>query len=442
MLNSALIGLLGVAWFYIMYRWYGGVIDRHLIRPNNDRPTPAHTRRDNIDFVPSRPSILFGHHFSSIAGAGPIVGPMFAYFLFGWLPALVWIVLGSVFAGAVHDYTSMMSSVRSGGISIAEIARRHVSDSARWIFTIFLWLALVLVIAVFAVLTAQTLAEKAEIVVPTVGLMLLAMAFGSLVYRGSLNVVLGTVVALVMMVGLIILGDLFPIQASFDFWLIFSLVYSLVAATLPVWLLLQPRDYISMYILIAGLVLGFGSILILHPDITGPAFIGFSSTNGPLWPILFITVACGAVSGFHSVVSSGTSAKQLRRETDGKVIAFGGMLTEGVLALLVLLLMAGVLTWDKPGAAGEGFVFRTLLSEQGANITFGTAMGKALEAVGIPLAYGTAFGILMLNAFILTTLDTCARLTRFIVTESIGQKVAIFRNRFLATVPGLAFAFV
>ena len=442
MLNSALIGLLGVAWFYIMYRWYGGMIDRHLIRPNDEHPTPAHTRRDNVDFVPSRPSILFGHHFSSIAGAGPIVGPMFAYFLFGWLPALLWILLGSVFAGAVHDYVSMMSSVRSGGVSIAEIARRHVSSTARWIFTVFLWLALVLVIAVFAVLTAQTLAEKPEIVVPTVGLMLLAMAFGSLVYRGSVNLVVGTVVALVVMLGLILLGDLFPIQASFDFWLIFSIVYSLVAATLPVWLLLQPRDYISMYILIAGLLLGFGSIVILHPDITGPAFVGFSSDNGPLWPILFITVACGAVSGFHSVVSSGTSAKQLRRETDAKVIAFGGMLTEGVLALLVLLLMAAVLTWDKPGAAGEGFVFRTLLSEQGANITFGTAMGRALEALGIPLAYGTAFGILMLNAFILTTLDTCARLTRFIVTESVGQKLKIFRNRFVATVPGLVFAFI
>jgi carbon starvation protein len=442
MLNAAVIGILGAAWFYVMYRWYGGIIDRRLIHPNDDRATPANTRRDNVDFVPSRPAILFGHHFSSIAGAGPIVGPMFAYFLFGWLPALLWIVVGSVFAGAVHDYTSMMTSVRSGGVSIAEIAQRHVSDTARWIFTVFLWLALVLVIAVFAVLTAQTLAEKPEIVVPTIGLMLLAMAFGSLVYRGSVNLIVGTVVALVLLLALIVLGDLYPIQASFEFWLVFALVYSLFAATLPVWFLLQPRDYISMYILLVGLVLGFGSILVLRPEITGPAFIGFSSSNGPLWPILFITVACGAVSGFHSVVSSGTSAKQLRRESDGKIIAFGGMLTEGILALLVLLLMTGVLTWDKAGPGGEGFVFRTLLSEQGANITFGAAMGRALEAIGVPLVYGTAFGILMLNAFILTTLDTCARLTRFIVTESIGQKVALFRNRFLATIPGLAFAFI
>jgi len=442
MLNAAVIGILGAAWFYVMYRWYGGIIDRHLIRPNNDRPTPAHARRDDVDFVPSRPAILFGHHFSSIAGAGPIVGPMFAYFLFGWLPALLWILLGSVFAGAVHDYTSMMASVRSGGVSIAEIAQRHVSDTARWIFTIFLWLALVLVIAVFAVLTAQTLAEKPEIVIPTIGLMLLAVAFGSLVYRGSVNLVLGTVVAIVLMVVLIILGDFYPIPASYEFWLIFSLGYSLIAATLPVWILLQPRDYISMYILLVGLALGFGAILVLHPEVSGPAYVDFSSSNGPLWPILFITVACGAVSGFHSVVSSGTSAKQLRRESEGKIVAFGGMLTEGLLALLVILLMTGVLSWDKPGPAGEAFVFRKLLAEQGANITFGTAMGRALEAIGIPLAYGTAFGILMLNAFILTTLDTCARLTRFIVTESLGQKVAAFRNRFLATIPGLAFALI
>jgi len=443
MLNAAVIGVLGAVWFIGMYRWYGGFIERRLIKPNNDWPTPATSRQDNVDFVPTRPAILFGHHFSSIAGAGPIVGPIFAYSLFGWLPALLWILLGTVFIGAVHDYTAMMTSVRSKGVSIAEIAQTHVSETARWIFSAFLWLALVLVIAVFAVLTAQTLSEKPEIVIPTLGIMLIAVGFGTLVYRRRFNVWVGTIIALALMVVLILLGDAIPIPASFEFWLIFSLVYSLIAATLPVWVLLQPRDYLSMYILILGLALGFVALLVMQPELNGPAFVAFTSSSGPIWPILFITVACGAVSGFHSVVSSGTSAKQLRRETEGKMISFGGMITEGALAMLVILLMAGVLFWKTaPSAELSGFVFSDLLAQKGANITFGTAMGRALENIGIPLQYGIAFGILMLNAFILTTLDTCARLTRFIVTESFGEKIPMLKNRYIATGLGLAFAYV
>lgn len=442
MLNAAFIAVLGAVWFFLAYRWYGGFIAKRLVEPDNGRATPAHTQRDDVDFVPANPAILFGHHFSSIAGAGPIVGPMLAYSLFGWLPALIWIFVGSVFIGAVHDYTAMMASVRSRGVSVADITKAHVSPTARWIFSIFLWLALVLVIAVFAVLTAQTLAEKPEIVVPTLGLMLLAMIFGTLVYRGGINLWLGTGVALVTMVALIVVGDYVPIAASYEFWLIFALVYSFVAATLPVWVLLQPRDYLSMYILVAGLAMGFVSLLVMRPVISGPAFIGVTSGSGPLWPILFITVACGAVSGFHSVVSSGTSAKQLAREGDARAVAFGGMLTEGALAMLVILLMSAVLFWDTAPSDGlKDFVFRSVLAEKGANITFGRAMGRALENLGIPLNYGIAFGVLMLNAFILTTLDTCARLTRFIVVESAGQKVSVLRNRYLATAVSLVAAY-
>jgi carbon starvation protein len=442
MLNAAIIGIIGALWFGLMYRWYGNVIDKHLIRPEEDAATPAHTMTDNVDYVPTHPAILFGHHFSSIAGAGPIVGPMLAYSLFGWLPALLWVLLGSVFIGAVHDYTALMTSVRSKGVSIAELAQENVSNTARWIFSIFLWLALVLVIAVFAIFTAQTLAEKPAIVVPTVGLMLLAMLFGLSVYKKGMNIWLGTTLALAFMFILIILGDVFPVRASYDFWLIFALAYSLVAATLPVWILLQPRDYLSMYILIIGLGLSFISLLVMHPQVNGPMFIGFSSTKGPIWPILFITVACGAVSGFHSVVSSGTSAKQLSKESDGRKVAFGGMLTEGALAMVVILLMSSVLFWKTaPSEDVAGFVFQTLLSGQGPNITFGTAIGRVMETIGIPIVYGTAFGVLMLNAFILTTLDTCARLTRFIVTETVGTKVSLLKNRYIATAGGLIFAF-
>ena len=442
MLNAALIAVLGAIWFGVMYKWYGDLIDRKLISPNDDNVTPANSLRDNIDYFPSRSGILFGHHFSSIAGAGPIVGPIFAYYLFGWLPAMLWILLGSVFIGAVHDYTALMTSVRSRGVSISELAQRHVSNTARWIFSIFLWVALVLVIAVFGVLTAQTFAEKPEIVIPSLGLILIAILFGMLVYQRNLNLVFGTIVALVLMFVLIVLGERFPIQASADLWLVVALLYSFVAATIPVWVLLQPRDYLSMYVLIIGIGLAFVSLLVMQPEITGPAFVGLTSKSGPLWPILFITVACGAVSGFHSAVSSGTSSKQLTRETHGKRIAFGGMLTEGLLALIVVLLISSVLYWDKaPAKELSGYVFQTLLSES-PNITFGTAMGRAMESIGIPLQYGIAFGVLMLNAFIFTTLDTCARLSRYIMSETVGRKIPLLGNIHVATGIGLLFAYI
>ncbi|OGU25729.1 MAG: carbon starvation protein CstA, partial [Ignavibacteria bacterium GWA2_54_16] len=442
-MNAALVGALGAIWFFVMYKVYGGFLDKKIIEPNDDHPTPAHSLRDDVDFVPSQPAILFGHHFSSIAGAGPIVGPILAYSLFGWLPALIWIVLGSVLIGAVHDYTSLMTSVRSGGVSVADLSQRHVSNLARWIFSVFLWLALVLVIAVFAVLTAQTLSEKPEIVIPTVGLIILATLFGFLVYRKGMNIWLGTLVALIVIFVLILLGDSYPIQASYDFWLLAALCYSLVAASAPVWVLLQPRDYLSMYILIIGLFLSFVSLMIMRPEINGPAYLGLVSSQGPIWPILFITVACGAVSGFHSVVSSGTTAKQLRVESDGRKVAFGGMLTEGALAMIVILLMSSVLFWNEAPSKDLGrFVFQTLLAEKGANITFGTAMGRVMESIGVPLAYGIAFGILMLNSFILTTLDTCARLTRYIVTETVGRKVPLLRNIYVATSIALVAAYL
>lgn len=442
MLNAALLGILGAVWFIVMYKWYGGVIDRKLISTNDAQPTPAVALRDDIDYVPSRPTILFGHHFSSIAGAGPIVGPMLAYSIFGWLPALLWVLLGSVFIGAVHDYVSLMVSVRNKGVSIAVLAQTYVSNRARWIFSIFLWLALVLVIAVFSVLTAQTLVEKPEIVIPTLGLIVLAMIFGLLVYRRNFNIWIGTIGAIIIIIGLIILGDYLPIQASFDFWLITVLVYSFIASTIPVWMLLQPRDYLSMYILIIGLALAFVSLLVLHPSINGPAFLSATSSHVPLWPMLFITVACGAVSGFHSVVSSGTSAKQLRRESDGRIVAFGSMLTEAFLAMIVILLISSVLFWkEAPTPELTGYIFGDLLIQQGVNITFGTALGKAMVSIGIPIQYGIAFGVLMLNAFILTTLDTCARLSRYVLSETIGQKALFLNNKYVATGIGLVIAY-
>ncbi len=441
-MNASLIAIIGILWFVIAYKWYGKKIERKLIQPSDANVTPANELYDNVDYIPTKAPMLFGHHFSSIAGAGPIVGPILAFSLFGWLPTLLWILLGTVFMGAVHDYTSLMASVRSKGVSITEIAEHSVSKTARWIFSVFVWFALALVQAVFAVLTAQTLEQKPEIVVPTIGLMPLAVIFGWSVYRRGSNLIISTTLTLFSIFTLILIGDYFPIYASYDFWLFFSIVYAFIAATIPVWILLQPRDYLSMYLLLAGLILGFIGIFITNPMINAPTFISFQSSNGPLWPILFITVACGAISGFHSLVGSGTSAKQLAKESDGKKIAFGGMLTEGALALLVVILMASVLYWRQaPTEELNGFIFQDLL-KQSANITFGTALGIVLNSLGIPLFMGIAFGVLLLNAFILTTLDTTVRLARYIVQETVGTKFKILLNRYVAASLGLILAYL
>ncbi len=441
-MNAALIVLFGVAWLVFAYFWYGGRINRHVIRPDDSQPTPSNTVNDGKDFVPTHPLVLFGHHFSSIAGAGPIIGPILAFALFGWLPALIWILVGVVFMGAVHDYTSLMASVRSKGVSIVEIAEGAVSRTARNIFAIFVWLALILVQAVFADLTAKTMVEQPEIVLPTLGVIVIATVFGFFIYRKGANLVLGTILALAALFGAILLGNAYPIPASYHTWLVVIMIYCFIAATIPVWVLLQPRDYLSNYLLFAGMSLGFIGIAVTNPTINAPAFISFDSVNGPLFPILFITVACGAVSGFHSLVASGTSAKQLRRERDGQRIAFGGMLTEGALALLVVMMVSSLLVWNSGTGAVSAFDFHALLGKS-ANIVFGTALGRGVESIGIPLAIGTAFGILMLNAFILTTLDTTVRLTRYIMQETVGAKYGgVFNNRHFAAGISVLLAFV
>ncbi|MAT39574.1 MAG: carbon starvation protein A [Ectothiorhodospiraceae bacterium] len=431
-MNAAFIMLFGAAWLVFAYFWYGGKINKHVVRPNNDAPTPSNALNDGRDYVPTKTGVLFGHHFSSIAGAGPIIGPILAFALFGWLPALIWILVGTVFMGAVHDYTSLMASVRSKGVSIVEIAEKSVSRTARNIFAIFVWVALVLVQAVFGDLTAKTFAEKPEIVLPTLGLVAIALFFGYFVFRRNFNTIAGTVIALAGLGALIYFGNRFPIAASYEFWLIFVFIYAFIAATLPVWTLLQPRDYLSNFLLIGGVGFGFLGLMLLQPEINAPAFISFNSKSGPLFPILFITVACGAVSGFHSLVSSGTSSKQLRTEADGKKIGYGAMLTEGGLALLVIMIISSVLSWDGSAIGGvTGVGFHELLG-QSANIVFGTALGQVLVPLGIPLAIGTAFGVLMLNAFILTTLDTTVRLNRYIVQETLGvSKGGIFKNPYI-----------
>ncbi len=358
-MNSAIIAAIGILWLAAAYRIFGNIIERRLVRPKDTAHTPAIARNDGLDFFPAKSAVLFGHHFSSIAGAGPIIGPVIAAHAFGFAPSLLWILIGAVFVGAVHDYTTLMVSVRQDGRSIPDVAKEIIGNPARILFQIFVLIALVFINAVFAIAAAKSFIAKGEIVIPAFGLIPIAMVFGWLVNRMRLPLITGTLFALILLGGLFYLGRIYPIVLPFEnaatvqqVWIALLMIYGAVAAILPVWLLLQPRDYIASWILAAGMITGFIGVFLTHKPIDAPTMTGWVSSNqGPVWPMLFILIACGAVSGFHSLVSSGTTAKQLAKETDGKVIGFGGMITEGALALLALLAVTAGLAYtsSNPG---------------------------------------------------------------------------------------------
>jgi len=441
-MNSLVIALIFILWLILGYKIYGNFIDKKVVKVNKNRTTPAVQLNDGIDYSPAKKAMLFGHHFSSIAGAGPILGPLLGVLYFGWLGALLWIALGSIFLGAVHDFTSLMTSVQNKGKSLADISEKTLGLRTKIIFSIFIWLSLSLVIAVFAVVASQTLVSQPEIVIPTFGLIIIAVFFGWIIYKKGMSIPIATIIALLVLFFLIYLGNLFPVElpgqifgiSSQSFWVYILLLYSLFASSLPVWILLQPRDYISTWILFLGLGLGYIGLVVAHPVLNAPAFVSFSSKGGPLWPMLFVIIACGAISGFHSVVAGGTTSKQLSNESSGKFIGYGSMVTEAALAGLVIFIAAGALIWD-PSGIESTFGFQYLMNSLGDPIkAFATGYGKLISTIpGITLSFASFFGMIMLNSFVLTSLDTSTRLGRFISTELLGNKIPVFKNRWMAS---------
>jgi len=448
-MNTLIIAFVLLLWLFLGYKIYGSFLEKNVIQADTNRITPARELNDGIDYSPAKKTILFGHHFSSIAGAGPIIGPLLGTLYFGWLGALLWVALGSVFLGAVHDYTSLMISVQNKGKSLAEISQKTLGKRTKIVFSLFLWFALALVIAVFAVVASRTLVSQPQIVIPTFGLVFIAMIFGWLIYRKGFNVPAATILALLTLFALIYIGNLLPIElpaqilglTAQNFWIIVLILYSLFASSLPVWFLLQPRDYISTWILFLGLGVGYLGLVVAHPAINAPAFVSFNSSGGPLWPMLFVIIACGAISGFHSIVAGGTTAKQLPDERAGKLIGYGAMVTEAVLAGLVIFIAAAALIWD-PSATESPLGFQYFMTSVGDPIkAFATGYGQLASSLpGITLVMGVFFGMVMLNAFVLTTLDTGTRLGRFIFSELLGERTPLFNNRWIASAVILLFA--
>ena len=425
-MNSVWVIVFSAVIFILAYHLYGRFVAK-LFGVDPQRKTPAHSRGDNVDFIPAKNwFVLFGHHFSSIAGAGPIVGPVIAVCIWGWVPAFLWVVLGSIFLGGIHDFGSLFISLREDGTSIGDIASRTISRKAKLVLSIFTLLALILVIAVFAYLGADTLVSQPEIVLPSLGILPIAVVVGLALYRFRLNSVAVTICALLLLAVLIVSGKAMPLsigENGLNLWIILLLIYCFVASITPVNYLLQPRDYLSSFLLIAGIILAFAGILISHPSMNTPAFIAFDGELGYLWPMMFITIACGANSGFHSLIASGTTSKQLDTEAHAKRIGFGAMILEGFLATVVIVLVVGGLSLTE---------FRQHLADQTSPVNlYGVAFGAMTHP--ILKGWGTFIALTILNAFILTTLDSATRISRYIAEELFQIK-----NRYICTL-GIVF---
>jgi len=433
-MNSLVVGTIAVLLLGLGYRFYGRWITG-LWDINPKKRTPAHTMKDGVDYIPAKNwLILFGHHFAGIAGAGPIIGPVVAAALWGWVPAVVWIVLGSVFIGAVHDFSALMASIRHQGKSIAQVAETVMGRRARILLACFLWLSLVLVVAVFAAVTAKTLVEEPRIVLPTFGLIPVAVLVGLMIYRWRVGSFLSTAAGLLLLAGLLVAGHFLPLAwGSMTGWIIVLLAYAFVASIIPVNILLQPRDYLSTFILFFGLLLGYLGLTLSRPAMSTPAFVSFSSAQGPLWPMLFVLIACGAVSGFHSLIASGTTSKQLDNERDARRIGYGAMILEGVLAVLALLAVTAGLRWTAEGPGGAP-VYPEMLKGGNWIGTFGAGYGQ-LVAPLLGSTLGTLIAMTTLNAFVMTTLDSATRIARYITEELFGEAwgIRVFRNHFVST---------
>ncbi|MCX6556349.1 MAG: carbon starvation protein A [Candidatus Aminicenantes bacterium] len=423
----ALIVLGSAAVLAAAYLVYGRFLASRL-QLDDSKPTPAVTVNDGQDYVPASAGLLLGQHFSAISAAGPIVGPVLAGIWFGWLPALMWIILGSIFIGGVHDFSSLIASVRHGGASIGEIVRRNLSPTAYRLFLAFVWLCLVYVIAAFTDITAQTFRAMggsgepfgAGVAASSLFYILAAMAMGILLYRWRWKVGKATLVFLPLVMLIIWLGPHLPASwlhliASVPVkgWDVVLLGYCFFAAIIPVWLLLQPRGYLGGWLLYLVIAAGLGGALFGRIPLAYPALNlhGLASVlNGkPLLPLLFITIACGACSGFHGIVASGTTSKQLARERDARPVGYGAMLLEALVAVLALATVMAL----APGSPAL---------KEDPNLIYARGIARYLGLAGIDPALALSFALLAFSTFVYDTLDVCTRLARYILQEFTGLK--------------------
>ena len=441
-MNSVVLALTGVAMMILGYFLYSRFLGRRIYKLQESFVTPAHELSDGIDYVPTNKFVLWGHHFTSVAGAAPIVGPAIAV-IWGWLPAFLWVTIGTVFFAGAHDLGALWASARHKGKSIGSLSGEYIGPRGRNLFLVIIFLVLLMVNAAFAVVISGLLTSTPTAVIPTWGAIVVALLIGQAIYRYKWNLAVVSVVGVVALYGLILIGDQVPVVlpetilglSATSFWIVVLFLYAGVASVLPVWMLLQPRDYINGLQLFIALGILYGAILISAPTLVAPAFNESVPEGTPsLIPLLFVTIACGAISGFHGIVSSGTSSKQLNKETDARFVGYFGAVGEGLLALgAIIATTAGFRTiaeWEQVYSAfGQGGV--------GAFVEGGSAIVNS--GLGIPAGLSATILATMAVLFAATTMDTGIRLQRFVVQEA-ASIMGVNINKLLATVIVLAIA--
>ena len=436
-MNGGLLLLVSLGVFAGGYFLYSRFLAR-LLGVDAERKTPAERINDGVDYVPAHPVVLFGHHFAAIAGAGPIVGPVLAA-EFGWASVALWVVLGCVFMGAAHDMIALFLSVRNEGKSIGTVIGTVIGAPAKTLFLMFSWSVLVLVVAEFTRQIAGTFVKDPAIATSSMLFILEAIVFGVAVYRFRLSVLVGTLIFVPLMFVCVWIGELYPldltawglsVEGARVVWIAVMLVYCFFASAAPVWVLLQPRGYLSSYLLYVMMALGVLGVAVAHPVLNLPAFSGFAVTHASgavhyLFPLLFVLVSCGACSGTHAVIASGTTSKQLDNERSIRPVAYGGMLLEGVLAIVAVVAVAG-------SFANQGEYLAAAASKEPAQL-FAGAIAGFCKGLGIPVRFSEGFILLSVSAFLMTTVDACARLGRFTWQELLVREVKAVKEPYRAT---------
>ncbi|MBP6941923.1 MAG: hypothetical protein KBB65_09130 [Syntrophorhabdaceae bacterium] len=430
-MNSVVVLILGLVVAFIGYRFYAKHIDSKIIKSDPKRATPAKMYMDGVEFMPTSKNILFGYQFKSIAGAAPIIGPIIAI-QWGWLPALIWILAGTFFIGWVQDYSSAMVAMRNDGASFGGLSHKLISPRARVILLAFIYFYLLLIAGAFGnVVVSTTIALKAA---PMAWLFLTigGILAGQMIYRWRKDIILTTIITVIIAMAGIWFGSIAPSDSIIGadlansrwVWAIAAFVFCYFAAVLPIWRFALPINYVASYIVFLGLFFGIIGIFILHPDFTLPAYTGFSIRIGPIWPIMFVTIACGAISGWHSIVSSSGTARQLENELDARPVGGGVMFVEMMLALFALIIAGTIYASSAEYGAAIA---------KGPGGIFAAGVSKFLGAIGMPAALGRSYGSVMMIVLAITIMQLVIRFMRVATSELLSDVSPIFRNPHIGT---------
>ena len=431
-MNSVLVLIIAFAVAIVGYYRYARYIDRKVMMSDPKRTTPANMYMDGVEFMPTSKNVLFGYQFKSIAGAGPIIGPIIAI-QWGWAPALLWILLGSFFIGWVQDYSSAMIAMRNEGASLGGLSYRLISPRARVILLSFMYFYLLLIAGAFGNVVVSTATGLKSAPMAWLFLTVAGLLAGQMIYKWKKDIVLTTVVTVLVAMSGIYLGTLAPSDSILGtalannrvLWAIVALVFCYFAAVLPIWRLALPMNYVASYIVFLGLLFGIIGILLSRPDFTLPAVTDFSIKIGPIWPIMFVTIACGAISGWHSIVSSSGTARQLENEIDARPVGAGVMFVEMILAVFALII-AGTI-YASPTEYGAAIA-------KGPGVVFAAGVAKLLNVLGLPLDLGRSYGSVMMIVLAITIMQLVIRFMRVATSEILGNVSPVFKNLHVGTI--------